>query len=177
MTNYRRRRRPQLPFKPKNKVNEQIRYPQVRVISEDDFLGIMTSAEALRMADEMDSDLVEINPKAEPPVVKILDYNKFKYQLSKSDKTKVKPQKNKTIRVSVRIGPHDLAVQAKKCDEFLEKGFPVKLQVQMKGREKAHPEVAEEVIISFLSLITKEFIYLQEAKQIGDSYYASVKPK
>lgn len=177
MTNYRRKKRPQKTLQLLHRINKQIRYPEVRVLDENGLVGIMSSSSALEMAMEREVDLVELNPKASPPVVKLMDYNKFKYQLSKGDKKNNKPQKNKTIRVSVRIGPHDLEVAGRKCDEFLEKGFPVKLQVQMKGREKAHPEVSEEVIYKFLNLITKPFEYVQQPKLIGDSNFATIKPK
>ena len=176
MTNYRRRHRSTQQAGPSFRANHQIRYPQVRVVDEEDgFVGLMTSQEALRLANEKEKDLVEINPKALPPVVKIMDYNKFKYHLQKSGSTKPKTEKDKTIRVSVRIGPHDLEVQAKKCDEFLGKGFSIKLQVQMKGREKAYPHVAEEVIHSFISLIATPFSYIQEPKLVADSYFATIK--
>jgi len=177
MTNYRRRKRPYKPAVPQFKLNANIKHPEVRVIDEEGFVGIMTMAEAMKLANERDADLVEINPKATPPIVKMMDYNKFKYQQSKSDAKKAKPTKNKTIRVSVRIGPHDLSVQGRKCDEFLEKEYPVKLQVQMKGREKSHPEVAEEVMGQFVVMITKPYDFIQEPKLIGDSVYATIKPK
>jgi translation initiation factor IF-3 len=174
MTNYRRRKRPQKVAPTFHRTNRQIRYNEVRVIDENGLVGVMTSGQAIAMAEERNVDLVELNPKATPPVVKLMDYNKFKYQLSKTD-GKPKVLKDKTIRVSVRIGPHDLLVQARKCDEFLQKGVTVKLQVQMKGREKAHPEVAEEVLIEFIKLIAEPFAYIQEPKLVGDSNFATIK--
>jgi translation initiation factor IF-3 len=179
MTNYRRRRRPKRDLTPKFNINERIPDQNIRLIGpEGEFLGIMTTQEGLSLAEEKELDLVEINPKANPAVVKMVDYNKFKYEQSKSGADKQKKEdKIKTIRVSVRIAPHDLAFQAKKCDQFLEKGMKVKLQVQMKGREKAHPEVAEEVLFQFLNLIEKEFTYVQEPKRISDSHFATVQPK
>ena len=176
MTNYRRRHRSTQQVGPSFRANHQIRYPEVRVVDEEDgFVGLMSSQDALRLANEKEKDLVEINPKANPPVVKIMDYNKFKYHLQKSGTAKPKTEKDKTIRVSVRIGPHDLEVQAKKIEEFLGKGFAVKMQVQMKGREKAYPHVAEEVIHNFITLITVPFAYIQEPKLVADSYFATVK--
>jgi translation initiation factor IF-3 len=178
MTNYRRKRRPQPTYVPRTRTNNQIRYPQVKVIDEEEgFLGIMSSEEAYKIAQEKDMDLVEINAKTEPPIVKILDFNKYKYSQAKIGVNKPKVDKDKTIRVSVSIGPHDLKVRAKKCDELLEKDFTVKLQVQMKGREKAHPHVAEEVIYELINMITKPFNYIQEPKLVSDSYFATVKLK
>ncbi len=174
MTNYRRRRRPKRDIGPRYVTNEYIRHDEMRLIGEEgNFIGIMSKVDALKLAENNEMDLVEINPKANPPVVKMMDFNKFKYQQSKHNQ-KPKEDKIKTVRVSVRIGPHDLAVQAKKVDEFLGKGMKVKLQVQMKGREKAHPEVSEEVIWQFIKAITTEFKYLQEPKLISDSYFATV---
>lgn len=177
MTNYRRRKKPFKAAGPQFKLNNSIRHAEVRVIDEEGFVGIMTMPEALKLAQEREADLVEINPKANPPIVKMMDFNKFKYQQSKADTKKPKPQKNKTIRVSVRIGPHDLSVQGRKCDEFLEKEYPVKIQVQMKGREKSHPEVAEEVMRQFMTMVTKPYDFIQEPKLIGDSFYTTIKPK
>lgn len=179
MTNYRRKRRPQKDEGQKFTLNEDIKAEQIRLINDaGEFLGIMPLTEALKLAEEKEEDLIEINPKAEPPVVKITDYNKFKYQQSKAEAgLKKKVEKIKTVRVSVRIGPHDLQVQAKKVEEFLGKNYKVKLQVQMKRREKAFPEVAEEVIHQFVNLIQSPFSYLQEPKQISDSYFATIQPK
>jgi translation initiation factor IF-3 len=174
MTNYRRRKRPQKVAPVFHRTNRQIRYSEVRVIDENGLVGVMSSNRAISLAEERNVDLVELNPKATPPVVKLMDYNKFKYQLSKTD-NKPKVLKDKTIRVSVRIGPHDLLVQAKKCDEFLQKGVTVKLQVQMKGREKAHPEVAEEVLLEFIKLISEPYAFIQEPKLVGDSNFTTIK--
>ena len=92
-------------------------------------------------------------------------------------KNKVKTAgEDKTLRVSVRISVHDLAVQAKKADEFLKKGIKVKLQVQMRGREKSHPEVASETMTVFLSLLTYEYKIENDPKLVGDSCFVFLKP-
>ena len=179
MTNYRRRKK-------SSKNNSNLRYyanerifdPQVRVITEEgENLGVMSTRKAIETAKERGLDLVKINPKTKPPIAKIIDWSKFKYIQAKTEKAKAKKEKKlKTIRVSVRIGPHDLEVQAKKCDQFLEKGHQVKLQVRMKGREKAHPEVAEEVMDDLLKIITFPFETLGDPKKTGDSFYATVQP-
>ena len=96
MTNYRRRKRPQKVAPTFHRTNRQIRYNEVRVIDENGLVGVMTSGQAIAMAEERNVDLVELNPKATPPVVKLMDYNKFKYQLSKTD-GKPKVLKDKTI--------------------------------------------------------------------------------
>jgi translation initiation factor IF-3 len=179
MTNYRRKRTQPKDLSKQYRVNKEIVADLVRVLDEENqMLGIFSVAKAIEIAIEKDCDVVEINPKSEPPVVKIIDYNKFAYQQSKSKpKTSATKNETKTLRVSVRVSINDLQVRAKKADEFLEKGMKVKLQVQMRGREKSHPEVAEETMTTFLSLITHEFIYEAEAKLFGDSSFATIKPK
>jgi translation initiation factor IF-3 len=179
MTNYRRRHKPIKTQTVRLEINHRIRDFELRVIDEKgENLGILKLTEALKIASERELDLVKINPKAIPAIAKIIDYRKFKYQQSKSENFKKnKEKKVKTIRVSVNIAPHDLAVQGNKCDEFLRKGHQVKLQVQMKGREKMHPEVAKEVMESFMALIKEPFDFIAEPKRLGDSYFASIKPK
>ena len=141
-------------------------------------VGIMTLAEAKALALEQEKDLVEINPKAEPPVIKLIEYSKFKYQQDKAEKNKVKGgDEEKVLRVSVRISPHDLLVQAKKADEFLKKGLKVRLQVQMRGREKSHPEVATEVMQQFIGMITEVYSMDAQPKLVGDSAFAFLKKK
>lgn len=178
MTNYRRRKAKPKEIKKRYSVNDNIGAEQVRLISEEgEMIGIMTIDEANAKAEEDGLDLIEINPKAEPPIVKLMSYSKFKYIQDKAEKSKVKVGAElKTLRVSVRISVHDLAVQARKADEFLKKNHKVKLQVQMKGREKAHPEVAKQTMETFLSLIEGTYTLETETKMMGDSCYAMLKP-
>lgn len=148
-----------------------------RVIdAEGKMLGVLTRAETMALAEEREADVVEINPKADPKVVKLIDFNKFKYQASKSA-AKVKSAETKTIRVSVRISIHDLKMRAKRVDEFLQEGKKVKLQVQMTGREKAYPEVAKETMDTFLGLITASYSFESEPTSVGDSFFATLKSK
>jgi translation initiation factor IF-3 len=178
MTNYRRKRKPlQRVAQSQYEYNERIRDRELRVINQhNENIGVVPTSKAMELAYEASLDLVVINPKAVPKIAKILDLSKLKYQQSKFESHKQKEKKTKTIRVSVRIGPHDLEVQAKKCDEFLEKGHQTKLQVQMKGREKMHPEVADEVMKSFLKSISFVHVLLDPPKRMGDSYYATLQP-
>jgi translation initiation factor IF-3 len=179
MTNYRRKRPPIRDASKQFNVNNQITSPEIRVIDEEGgMVGVYNIHDALRMAEDREMDLIEINPKANPPVVKLIEYTKFKYQQDKAEKTKPKiSTDNKTLRVSVRISIHDLQVQGRKADEFLEKGLKVKLQVQMRGREKQHPEVANETMISFLAAVTQPYIFETEPKLVGDSAFCTIKPK
>ena len=180
MTNYRRRRAKPKDTGRKFRTNKQIRTEEVRLLDvEGEMLGVYKTREALNMAREQELDLIEINPKSEPPVCRIMDFNKFKYQQSKANQAN-KPKKNemKTLRVSVRVSMNDLGVRARKAEDFLNKGAKVKLQVQMRGREKAHPEVAEETMVKFLEMIDDEAYAVEsEPKLLGDSSYAVIKPK
>lgn len=116
----------------------------------------MKTSEALGLALEQELDLVEISPTANPPVVKLLDYDKFRYQQEKivrEAKKKVRKITLKGIRLSVRIGEHDLDFKAKQTIGFITEGNKVKVDVVMRGREQAHPELAFELIKKFQSKI------------------------
>ncbi len=123
-------------------------------------VGIMKIEDALALAREREVDLVEISPAAKPPVVKLLDFDKYRYQQEKAAqeaRKKVKKVTVKGIRLSVRIGDHDLNFKAKQSNEFLTEGHKLKVDVVMQGREQAHPELAFELIKRFQSLITVSF--------------------
>lgn len=179
MTNYRRKRTPVKEIAKQFSVNDQIGAGEIRILdSEGAMLGIFPRNVALRMAEDKGMDLIEINPKANPPVVRLMEYSKFKYQQDKAEKTKPKVTTEiKVLRVSVRISLHDLQVQAKKAEEFLVKGLKVKLQVQMKGRERQHPQVALDTMTTFLELLTQEYTFETEPKLVGDSNFCTLKPK
>lgn len=179
MANYRRKNKNQNANPEVNyRINEDIEASQIRLIDGEDggMIGVISIKEAVNIARERELDLVEINPKAEPPVVKLIDYNKFRYQIDKTN-NKPKIKEDKVLRVSVRVSENDLKVKAVQANGFLERGHKVKLQVQMRGREKAYPEVAEEIMRQFVSLIDEEIGSLDGALQLtGDSYYALIKP-
>lgn len=176
MTNYRRRKPRPIIAPTKNfAVNNRIKALTIRVIAEDGtMIGVMSKQEALIMAEDADKDLVEINPKAEPPIVKLIEYTKFRYQQEKSEK-KVKVDVLKMLRVSVRISIHDLQVQSRKADEFIEKDYKVKLEVRMERREKAHPEVAMETMQKFLAQIKQEYIFETPTKLMNDNCTCTIK--
>lgn len=142
----------------KTRINHQIRVPEVRLIDEDGkMVGIIKTSDALQMALDRQVDLVEVSPNANPPVVKLLDYDKYRYQQEKQAqeaKKRVKKVTVKNIRLSVRIGTHDLEFKAKQANEFLTEGNKVKLDVQMRGREQAHPELAFDLIRKFPTLLS-----------------------
>ena len=179
MTNYRRRSSRPVDTSKLFNVNRQITAPEIRIIDEEGgMVGVYSNREAMILAETKELDLIEINPKGSPPVAKMMEYSRFKYQLDKSDKAKPKlATESKVLRVSVRVAPHDLNVQSRKADEFLNKDLKVKLQVQMRGREKAHPELASETMVQFLAAITAPHTLESEAKLMGDSCVCTLKPK
>ena len=137
-------RRPQF----QTRVNHRIRVPTVRVIDPDGSMaGDMATHDALKRARDQGLDLVEVNPKASPPICKILDYGKFKYDEKKSQSEARRRQmvvELKEIKLRPKTDDHDLAFKVKHAREFLEEGNKVKLTVRFRGREITHPEKARE---------------------------------
>ncbi len=134
-------------------VNEAIRDKEVRVIGADgEMIGVMPSFQALRLAEDADLDLVKISPTAVPPVCKIMDYSKFKYEQAKREKENRKNQtliEIKEIRLSMTIDVGDIAVKTKQCLKFLEAGSKVKVSIRMKGRENARAYQGVKVMQDF----------------------------
>lgn len=132
---------------PQIRINQRIRVPEVRVIGEDgEMLGILPTHEALRRASERGLDLVEVNPKAEPPVCKILDYGKYKYDEKKKAaeaKRKQSVVEIKEIKLRPKTDDHDLDFKTRAAQQFLEAGHKVKFTVRFRGREITHPQVAQ----------------------------------
>ncbi len=146
---------------PKYFINERIQAPEVRVVDPDDGdIGIVETKKAIAMAAAKEMDLVEVSPKAKPPVCKILDYGAFKYQKEKEAKKRKAQSAEvelKGVRLSVRIGEHDRAVRMGQTRKFFEKGHKVKLEMPLRGREKAHKDVAQRVMESFIEELKKEY--------------------
>ena len=139
------------------RVNQQIRVPEIFLIDENgQSLGVMPTSKALALALEAGMDIVEVNPKVQPPVVKIIDYGQFKYKKEKeAQKQKVKQKKIeiKGLRLSVRISQHDFDVRVEQARKFLGRGDKLKLDLVLKGRERQHPEKAEEIMKKFYRLL------------------------
>jgi len=131
-------------------MNDRIRDRELRVIADDgEQFGIISRDEALRIAEERGLDLVLMSPDAKPPVAKIMDYGKHKYQLEKKKKEAKKNQKKievKEVKFSCKIAENDIAYKVKHAREFLEKGKHVKLRVFLRGREMATPSLGKEVL-------------------------------
>ena len=147
------------------RVNNQIRIPQVQVIDPDGKqLGVMKTFDALRLAHERDLDLVEVSPMAQPPIAKIMNYGKYMYTKSKEEKArpKVKEQQTKAVRVGFKTGIHDLLFKAKKADEFMSEGHWVKVELTLRGREKAFPERGLLKLEEFLTKISVPYTRQRE---------------
>lgn len=136
-------------------VNQSIRDREVRLIdAEGNMVGVMPAVQALRLAEEADLDLVKISPNAVPPVCKIMDYSKFKYEQAKKDKENRKNQtvvELKEIRLSMTIDVGDIAVKSKQCLKFLDQGNKVKVSIRMKGRENARAYQGVKVMEDFFA--------------------------
>ena len=132
---------------------EQIRDKEVRVISaEGEQLGVMSSRDALKLAEDAELDLVKIAPNAKPPVCKIIDYSKYKYELARKEKEARKKQKTvdvKEIRFSPNIDTNDLNTKINQARKFLSKGDKVKVNLRFRGRELAHVDSSKHILDEF----------------------------
>ena len=131
--------------KQEQQINEEIRDKEVRLISDEgEQLGIMSAEEALKIAEERNLDLVKIAPMAKPPVCKIMDYGKFKFEKAKKEKEARKNQKiieTKEIRLSLNIDTHDFDTKINHAKRFIAEGNKLKVSIRFRGREMAHPEI------------------------------------
>ncbi len=133
----RRIRGPIRPERPTHRVNGRIRFPQVKVVSaEGEMLGVMSPDEGRKIAQDAGLDLVEVAPDARPPVCKILDYGKFKYERSKKSSNQ-SSSSVKTVQLRPKTDTHDLEVKMRNARRFLERGDKVKLVMRLRGRERA----------------------------------------
>jgi translation initiation factor IF-3 len=132
------------------RVNEEIRAPQVRLIDQDgEMQGVMSAREAVRRAFEVGLDLLEISPNADPPVVKILDFGKYKYEQQKKRNEAKKKQKVveiKEIKVRPNIDENDYQVKMRAMKSFIEEGDKVKVTLRFRGREMAHQDIGVRVL-------------------------------
>ena len=135
-------------------INRWIKAERIRLIDADGTqIGIVPLEEGLKMAEQQGLDLVEVVPQATPPVCRVLDFNKFKYQQEKREKEAKKKQKHvhfKEVRLKLRIETHDYQVKIKKIKGFLEKGDRVKIRLFFRGREMAHPELGNNLMKKLL---------------------------
>ena len=154
-------------------INEQIRDREVRLIgSNGEQLGIMSAREALKIAEEAELDLVKIAPKAKPPVCKIIDYGKYRYELARKEKEAKKKQKTveiKEIRLSPNIEANDLNTKVNAAKKFISKGNKVKITLRFRGREMAHMAESRHILDDFAKQLEDIAVIDKPIKQEGRS--------
>ena len=154
-------------------INEQIRDREVRLIGEEgEQLGVMSSREAQKLADEAGLDLVKIAPTAKPPVGKIVDYGKYRYEQARKEKEARKKQKTieiKEIRLSPNIDTNDLNTKINAAKKFLTKGDKVKVTLRFRGREMAHMNASKHILDDFAEALTEIAVVEKPAKVEGRS--------
>ena len=152
-------------------INEQIRDREVRLISENgEQLGIMSAREAMKIAQEAELDLVKIAPQAKPPVCKIIDYGKYKYEQTRTEKEARKKQKTvevKEVRLSPNIDTNDLNTKINNAKKFIAKGNKVKVTLRFRGREMAHVQQSKHILDDFAETLADVAVVEKPAKMEG----------
>ena len=163
------------------RINENIRVREVRLIDDEgNQLGIVPTQEALKLAKEKDFDLVEVSPNANPPVCKILDYGKYRFEQEKKLRDSKKNQKVlklKEIRMQPKIGSGDLDTKAKHIQEFLNEGDKVKVTIRFRGRELAHTELGYDVLNEVLKRLTSAYNIDKPAAMDGRNMSMTISAK
>lgn len=154
-------------------INEQIRDKEIRLIGENgEQLGIMSVKEAFKMAKEAELDLVKIAPTAKPPVCKIIDYGKYRYELARKEKEAKKKQKTveiKEVRLSPNIEANDLNTKVNMAKKFIAKGDKVKVTLRFRGREMAHMQSSKHILDDFAEALADIAVIEKPAKLEGKS--------
>ncbi len=162
-------------------INEQIKDKELRLIGEDgEQLGVMSNKEAQALADEKNLDLVKISPTAKPPVCRIMDYSKYKFDKAKKEKEARKKQKVvsvKELRLSPNIDKHDVQVKVKKAIEFLKNGDKVKISIKLRGRELGHTDIATDIMQNFANEVSEYGIIEKAPKLEAKSIAMFLAPK
>ncbi|WP_249314607.1 translation initiation factor IF-3 [Gehongia tenuis] len=162
-------------------INDEIREPQVRVIDQNgEQLGILPTRQALQMAEERELDLVKIAPQAKPPVCKMMDYGKYRFEMAKKDKEARKRQKVisiKEVRLSATIGEHDVEVKVKNAVKFLKDGDKVKVTIRFRGRQISHSQIGLEVMKDFFERVKDVANMERQPKVEGRSMVMILSPK
>lgn len=163
------------------RVNEMIRVREVRLIDDEgNQKGIVPTMEALKMAKEKDLDLVEVSPNANPPVCKILDFGKYRFEQEKKLRESKKNQKVlklKEIRMQPKIGSGDLDTKAKHVQEFLNEGCKVKVTIRFRGRELAHTELGYDVLQEVLKRLTSAYVVEKQPAMDGKTMSMTISAK
>ena len=154
-------------------INEQIRDREIRLIGEDgEQLGIMSARDAMKLAREANLDLVKIAPTAKPPVCKIIDYGKYRYEQARKEKEALKKQKTievKEVRLSPNIDTNDLNTKVNQARKFVSSGNKVKVAVRFRGRELAHTAVGKTILEDFAQKLSDIAVIDKPAKLEGKS--------
>lgn len=162
-------------------INEQIREKELRVVDSDgEALGIISAAEARKIAEEKELDLVMISPNAKPPVCKIMDFGKYVYEQSKKEKEAKKKQKVvslKEIRVSLTIEEHDIEIKAKNARKFLLDGDKVKITVRFRGREMELGHMGQKILDNFIAKLEDVCLVEKRPKREGRNMTVVLGPK
>ena len=162
-------------------LNEEIREPEVRLISEEgEQLGVMSGEQALRIAEEREMDLVLISPQAKPPVCKIMDYGKFRFEQGKREKEARKNQhvvEIKEVRMSPGIDVGDFNTKLKNAQKFIADGNRVKVSVRFRGREMAHTDIGRDLLVRFAESVAEVANLDKEPKMEGRSMSIFLSPK
>ena len=162
-------------------INEQIRDREVRLVSDSgEQLGIVSGKEAQKLADESNLDLVKIAPNAKPPVCRIMDYGKYKFDQAKKEKDARKKQKTvetKELRLSPSIDEHDVQVKVKKAIEFLQSGAKVKVAIRFRGRELGRTKSGEIILEKFADAVKEYGVVDKPAKMEARSLVMFLAPK
>ncbi len=162
-------------------VNGQIRDKEIRLISETgEQLGIMSAKEGQKLADDRNLDMVKISPQAKPPVCKIMDYSKYKFDLAKKEKEARKKQKVidvKEIRLSPNIDTHDVQVKVKNATKFLKSGNKVKVSIRFRGRELSRQDVAKDIMKDFAEQVSEYGVIEKEPKMEARTMAMFLGPK
>ena len=165
----------------KDLVNELIRFPQVRLIGPDgEQLGVMSSREAQLKANEYDLDLLCVAPNAQPPVCKIINYGKYRFEQQKKAKEARKNQhviETKEVQLTPQIGAHDMQTKARAATKFLQEGNKVKVGVRFRGRQMTHIEVGQEVMDKFIALLSEVGVVEKPSSMDGRWMIAIIAPK
>ena len=171
----------QRPFRPdtRTRINEAIRAKELRVIgAEGENLGVITLAEALKAADTANLDLIEISPKAKPPVAKIMDYGQYRYETKRKAseiKSKSHVTETKSVQVKIGTGEHDQALKAKRAAEWLNEGHRVKIDLFLWGRYKyMEPDFLKERLDRFMKIIPAEYKLADEVKKSPKGYTCTI---
>lgn len=167
--------------KNQTQINDEIRADEVRLIDENgEMRGIVSIDEALALAEEADLDLVNISPNADPPVCKILDYGKYRYEQQKKEKNAKKNQhvtEIKEIRLSASIEDHDVEVKAKAASKFLQDGDKVKVSLRFRGRERDYTQLGFDAMKKFAEMVSEYGVIEKEPKMEGRRMNMFLAPK